>query len=166
VSFTDLKTHIRHLAEKLRDKDSIEIKVEDIGVEFSLIKNTYKVKATTLSLLIRTSDVGRDKLYELHSWLLTKAYNIKVRKSPKKKYINQIKVVWDTSSGRYPTDIASGLNEICFKLGSVWSSYLSIGYFAYKMNHQNLPGKLEVDTYLWKAGYAIGWIVGKIMRKI
>lgn len=164
VDLVDFQVHIRHLAENLRSTESFEINIKDIGIEFSLIKNSYKVKPTTLSLLIRTSDVGRNKLYELHSWLLTEPYTIKVRKSQKKKYINQVKIIWDTSDSFYPADIVSALNKICSKLGGVWPPSLLLGYYSYKMSYKNLPGKLVVDSLFWKAGYAVGLAISKIVK--
>lgn len=164
LTLSEVQTHIRHLGEELNDKESLEIRVDDIDSEFTLTKNTYKVKPTTLSLLIRTSDVGRDEIQALHSWLASEPYVIKVRKSPKQKYISQIKIVWSVADPLYPASIISSLEKICRKIGGAWPPTISIGYYPYKINYQNLPGKLEVNSLLWKAGHKLGSVIRWLSR--
>ncbi|MEX2500542.1 MAG: hypothetical protein WD397_16875 [Wenzhouxiangellaceae bacterium] len=165
LTLSEFQTHIRHLGEKLNDKESLEVRVDDIDSEFTLIKDTYKVKPTTLSLLIRTSEVGREEIHVLHSWLAIEPYVIKVRLSPKKKYISQIKIVWSVTDPLYPANIISCLEKICRKMGGAWPPTLFVGYYSYKMDYQNLPGELEVDSLVWKAGYKLGLVIGKISAK-
>jgi hypothetical protein len=165
VTLPEFEVHIRHLAEKLNDKESLEIRVVDIGSEFTLTKNTYKMKPATLSFLIRTSDIGRDEIHALHDWLASEPYTIKVRRSPKKKYISQIKIVWSVADEKYPMSIISSLETICNKLDGRWPPAIFIGYYSYKMDYKMLPGKLEVDSYFWNIGNKLGKAIGKINAK-
>ena len=166
VSLSDFQTHIRHLVEEVNDSNTFEIRIEDICAEFSLIRNTYKVKPTTLSLLIRTSDVGRDNIYGLHNLLILEPYTLKIRKSPKKKLINQIKIVWDTADSSYPLSVISGLKKVCSQLDASWPPDLSIGYYSLNSAHQDLPGKLTVNSLLWNTGHVIGKVIGQIAVKL
>jgi len=165
LTFIDFQAHTKFLAENLFDKDSFEIRIDEIDAEFTLSKKTYKTKSTTLTLLVRTSDVGRDAIYMLHDWLSTENYSIKVRRSPKKKYINQIRIIWNVSDSLFATDISSCLKKINHKIGGTDSITLWVGYFYTTKALQELPGKLEVSSFMWNLGNKIGRIAGGIVAK-
>ena len=92
INAFQLQTHIRNFIKEFGNKESFEVRIENINAEFTLTKNTYKTKPSTLSILIRTGDVGRKEIHFLHKWLESGDYQIKVKRSPKRKYISQIRV--------------------------------------------------------------------------
>jgi len=166
LTFIDLQLHIKFLAKELVDKDSCEIRIDEIDAEFTLSKKIYKTKPTTLTLLIRTSDVGRDAIYMLHDWLIAENYSIKVKRSPKKKYINQIRVAWDVSDNFFAVDICSCLKKINHKISGTDTVTLWVGYFYLSRAFRELPGKLEVSSFMWNFGNKTGRIFGSIVAKL
>jgi len=155
LTFIDFQSHIKFLAKDLFDRDCFEIRIDEMGAEFTLSKKAYKTKSTTLTLLVRTSDVGR----------VSEDYSIKVRRSPKKKYISQIRIIWDISDTLFVTDISSCLKKINNKIGGTDNVSLWVGYFYSSKAFQELPGKLEVSSFMWNVGNKIGRIIGGLVAR-
>ena len=159
-----LHAHIRYLGTELGDRSWIEIELGSSGVVVPASKRVYKRKSPTVTLLLRTSSVGRQPLERMFETLSGESYEIRVRRSAKKKFLSQCKVVLSSGDPTYPLKAVSILRTISCHLDIEWPPNFAVGYIDQEVAN-GLPGKYRHNSLAWRAGYAIGRTVGEILPK-
>ncbi len=160
-----MNAHVRHLANKMSAGSRIEVEISSIGVHIPIIKREYKTKAPRLMVLIRTSDVGRPALNQLHSTLVAGNCKLWERRSAKKRILSQVGVLFSIDDNVFPLQCVSILRLVCESLGIAWPQQLAVGYTATELN-RSLPGRLTSNDLGWRAAHAAGRAIGKALRKL
>ncbi len=159
-----LHAHLRYLANDLGDNSRIEIELCNRNIQIPVTKQEYRRKAPTIALLLRVSYVGREPLEAIYKKLNNDTYNLRIRRSAKKKLLSQLSVLFKTDDPMYPIKAVSILESICTELGEAWPTTLAVGYAIHEVN-KTLPGIFSCNNPFWKAGHTIGRVVGTVASK-
>ena len=158
-----LNGHIRYLATVLEENSCLYIRYLDKSVEIPVHKRCFKTKPTVISPLIRTSDVGRDELRRIRELLNYDGFSLAYRRSPKKKFLNQITAPIPVDDPLYPLKIRSVLATIAEVLGEEMPHHVVIGYHQNTFS-QTLPGDIHYDSKAAIVAYKLGKMVGSKLR--
>lgn len=158
-----LNAHIRYLADKLEKDSCLFITYLDKPVEIPIHKRCFKTKPSVVSPLIRTSDVGRDELEKVREALDAEGFSLKLRRSPKKKFLNQVVVPIGTDDPLFPLKIRSVLETVAGVLGEEMPEKIEVGYVQMRFREQ-LPGEFHYRTKAASLGYKLGKAAGSILR--
>jgi hypothetical protein len=155
LSPQELHIHVRHF---LSNGLSVEIGINNFVVPCKVM--TFKRKSAEVYLGFRVSTFGRPVLLELYKKFSDKDFNLKVRRSTKKKLVSQFFVVLQIQES-LPLEIMAIFRDICSQANIHWPPKFAIGYPSEDIDPE-LPGRLEVDNAFWK----LGRLTGKFVRKI
>lgn len=159
-----LHAHFRYLALEPGDSSGFEIEIAPVRLRIPVFKRKYVRKSPTISLLFRTTTFGRDALLSLHDSLLSKSYDVRVRRSVKKKFLSQCSAVLPVDDPTFPLKAVSILRLACAELDVDWPPTFAVGYMDTAVN-RSLPGSFSIDSAAWRAGMAVGKAFGKLARK-
>lgn len=139
-----LNAHLRYLADVLEEGCCLYVLYLDKSVEIPIYKRCFKTKPTVLSPLIRTSDVGRGRLEEVREMLESQGFSLRLRRSPKKKFLNQVSSPVPVDDPLYPLKIRQILATVAEAVGEQVPAQVVIGYHQIRFS-TNLPGKIHLQ---------------------
>jgi len=158
-----LNAHLRYLADALEEGSCLFVRYLDKPVEVPVHKRCFKTKPDVLSPLIRTSDVGRETLEEIKEILESKGFSLRLRRSPKKKFLNQVTVLVPIDDPLYPIKIREILATVARVLGETMPAQVVIGYHQNRLT-ENLPGEIHYQSKAATLGYKMGKAIGSKLR--
>ena len=158
-----LNAHTRYLADTLEENSCLYIRYLAKVVEIPVHKRCFKTKPTVLSPLIRTSDVGRKELQEIRERLESEGFSLRLRRSPKKKYLNQVTVPIPIDNPLYPLKIREVLATIAEVLGDEMPAQVVVAYHQNRFS-ENLPGEIHYKGKAATLAYEIGKAIGSKLR--
>ena len=158
-----LNAHIRYLAEELDADSCLYVRYLTEQVEIPIHKRCFKTKPTVLAPLIRTSDVGRDQLQRIRDSLEAKAFSLKLRRSPKRKFLNQVTASVPIDDPMYPLKIREILTTVAEYLGEALPSQITVGYHQNRFS-ENLPGEIYYKSKAATLGYKLGKAIGSNVK--
>ena len=158
-----LNAHLRYLADALQENSCLYVRYLDNPVEIPVHKRCFKTKPTALSPLIRTSDVGRERLEQVRQLLETEGFTLGLRRSPKKKFLNQVTAPVSIDDPTYPLKIRAVLVTVADVLGEKMPAQVVIGYHQNKFS-EALPGDIHYDSKAATFAYELGKKVGSKLR--
>jgi hypothetical protein len=136
----------------------------DPEVEIPIQKRNYVRKPTEILLQLRTSSIGREPLKSLCEFFASEGYNLQLRRSPKKRYINQCLLKLSVQDALYPRKVAFVLESIGRVMNRSISPPIIVGYnpnaFA-----GGLPGTIKFESAVLRAGYNLGKKLGELVSK-
>jgi hypothetical protein len=158
-----LNAHIRYLAESLEDYSCLFLRYLNKPVEIPVYKRCFKTKPTVVSPLIRTSDVGREELQKVRETLESEGFPLKLRRSPKRRFLNQVSAPIPVDDPLFPLKVRSILTTVAEALGEKMPDRVVVGY------HQNafgepLPGEFHYNSKAPQIAYNLGKKLGSKMR--
>ncbi|MEM1232109.1 MAG: hypothetical protein AAGI15_16345 [Pseudomonadota bacterium] len=159
---TDLNAHLRYLAETLIADDCLNILYLDPPVEITVHKRCFTTKPAQIEPLIRTSSIGRDQLANIQKRLETSGYELKLRRSSKKKLLNQIKVPLAIDDPMYTLKVRQILETVALEHDQSMPDKAIIGYQQHRI-YRPLPGTLHFAFLLTKLGYVAGNSLGRLL---
>lgn len=162
-----LNAHLRYLADTLEENACLNVFYLDQPVEIPIHKRCFKMKPNILSSLIRTSHVGRQELQEIRESLELSGFPLKLRRSPKKKYLNQVVAFVSVDDPPYPLKIRQILAAVAESLGEEMPAKVGVGYYV-----PILPGALpgtyhynsDFESLAFKLGKKIGSTMGSLFK--
>ena len=158
-----LNAHIQYLAEALEENSCLFIRYLDKAVEIPICKRCFKTKTAVLSPLIRTSDVGREQLQNVREMLESDGFSLRLRRSPKKGFLNQVTVPVSVDDPLYPMKIRRILVTVAEVLGKDMPTHVVIGYHKNRFT-ETLPGDLHYDSKAATLGFKLGRAIGSKLR--
>lgn len=156
---SSLNAHLRYLAGALEEGSCIFVQYLDKPVEMPVHKRCFKTKADVLSPLIRTSDVGRETLLEIKEILESKGFSLRLRRSTKKNFLNQVTVQVPTDDPLYPIKIREILATVAQALGKTMPTQVVVGYHQNRFT-ENLPGEIHYQSKAASLGHKMGKAIG------
>lgn len=160
-----LNAHLRYLADVL-DKDScLYVRFLDKAVEIPIHKRCFKRSPPVLSSLIRTSDVGRQQLQKIRETLESEGVALKLRRSTKKKILNQVTAFVPVDDELYPLKISAILTAVAKILGEEMPARVVIGYHQSQFS-EDLPGDIHYDSKIATLAYRLGKAIGTKLRNV
>ena len=162
-----LNAHLRHLAESPEENTCINIFYLDQLIEIPIHKRCFKTKPNTLASLIRTSHVGRQELQEIRKSLELSGFSLKLRRSPKKKFLNQVVASVPVDDPTYPLKVRLILSTIAETLEQEMPEKVGIGYCEH-IHPEALPGTYQfhgdVESLAYKIGHKVGSTIGILFK--
>ena len=154
-----LNAHFRYLAEALEENSCLYVRYLDRSLEIPVYKRCFKTKPTVLSPLIRTSDLGREELQKVREMLEPAGFSLRLRRSPKKKFLNQVIVPISVDDPLYPIKIREVLATTAVVFGEEMPKQLVIGYHQNRFS-ENLPGEIHYQSKVATLGNKLGKAIG------
>ncbi len=162
-----LNAHLRYLANALEENSCLNVFYLDQSVEIPIHKRCFKTKPNVLSPLIRTSHVGRQELLEIQESLNSNGFTLNLRRSPKKKFLNQVIVPVSVDDPLYPIKIREVLATVAEILGKKMPARVGIGYYL-PIPTETLPGTYRYDSdfepLAFKLGKKVGSTIGSLFK--
>lgn len=162
----DLQAHLRHCASSLKAGDRIEILLCDADVVIPFVKRVYRNKPATLDVLIRTGSIDRDRVIQLRESLLADRYDLRVSFTSKRKLLSRVVVRLRADDGTISVTGVNVIRAIATALKIPWPCEIAVGYYALGSEAHGLPGRLVYRHPYRNAGYQLGFIVGRLLRKV
>ena len=160
----DIQAHLRYCASNQFHASGVEFLLCEVGIVVPMVKVTYRIKRSTLNVLIRSGSFGRARLLTLKDELSSLGYDLKITYTSKRKLLSRIVVRLPVDDG---TIAVSGLNvfkSIARAVELSWPSAVAVGY-PLGSEVPTLPGTLSFRAPFRNAGYKIGLAVGKLVKK-
>lgn len=162
-----LNAHLRYLANTLEENSCLNLFYLDQPVEIPIHKRCFKTKPNVLSSLIRTSHVGRQELQEIKESLRSNGFSLKLRRSPKKKFLNQVVASVSVDDPAFPLKIRQIVATVANTLGKEMPTHVGIGY-DFPILPETLPGTYQYNSdrepVLFKLGKKVGSTVGSLFK--
>ena len=162
-SLSELNAHLQYLRSTMRNDSCLFISFLDQIVEIPIYKREFKTKPTEIAPLVRTSSVGRAELANLRDSLSADGYRLRERRSPKKKYLNQVSVRLSTEDDLFPSHVKKILSAIADVKGEVMPDAMIVGYFAVDFS-PSLPGQWHADSSFHSTIFKIGKKIGRTFK--
>ena len=160
---SSLNAHLRYLAGALEEGSCLFVRYLDKPVEVPVHKRCFKTKPDVLSSLIRTSDVERETLQEIKDVLESKGFSLRLRRSPKKKFLNQVTALIPIDDPLYPVKIREILATVAQALGETMPAKVVVGYHQDRFS-EDLPGEIHYQSKAATLGYKMGKAIGSKLR--
>ena len=161
---SELNAHIRYLAESGEENSCLFIRYLDNAVEIPVYKRCFKTKPAVVSPLIRTSYVGREELQNIRVILASQGFHLRLRHSPKMRFLNQISAPIPVSDPLFPLKIRSILTSVAGVLGEKMPDRVLVGYDTFTLA-EPLPGKLYFASKLSQIAFELGKKHGSKFRR-
>ena len=158
-----LNAQIRCLADALEENTCLYVRYLNKPVEIPIHKRCFKMKLTVLSPLIRTSDVGREELRRVREMLESEGFSLGLRRSPQKRFLNQVTAPVPVDDPLYPLKIRAILATVAEVRGEEMPAQVVIGYHQNTFN-EALPGDIHYDSKAATLGYKLGKAIGSKLR--
>jgi hypothetical protein len=162
-----LNAHLRYLANTLEDNSCLNIVYLDQPVEIPIQKHCFKTKPDVLSSLIRTSHVGRRELQEIQESLHSNGFSLKLRRSPKRKFLNQVVASVPIDEPTFPLEVRQILATVAETLGKEMPARVGIGYYL-PIPPETLPGiyhyNSDRESLSFNIGKKIGYAAGYLFK--
>lgn len=160
-----LHRHLQHLAQILPGNSTIEVEIAEPRAVVPCLRQDYRTKGSTVSIRLRVTSFGRAPLMRLYERFRQAGYDLKARRSIKRRLMSQFSIVLPTDDTMFPATATSILRTICTEIGGTWPATFAVGY-ATDQVERSLPGSLTIDHPFWKAGYATGQLIGRAVRAV
>lgn len=160
---SSLNAHVRYVADALEEGSCLFVLYLDNSVEIPIHKRCFKTRPNVLSPLIRTSDVGPERLQEIKGALESEGFSLRLRRSPKKKFLNQVRVPVPVDDPLYPIKIRRILATVAEVLGERMPAQVVIGYHQDRFT-ENLPGEIHYLSKIATLSHKLGRAIGSKLR--
>ena len=160
----DIQAHLRYCGSDQFHASRVEFVFCDVGIVVPMVKATYRIKGTTLNVLIRSGSFGPVRLLKLKEELSSLGYDLKTSYTSKRKLLSRVIVRLPIDDGTVAVSGLNVLKSIARAVDLSWPSTLAVGY-PLGSEALTLPGTLSFREPFRNAGYRIGLAVGRLFKK-